>query len=41
SGFSQDKRWFGWKIEQRREDRIETAVNCSNVLHNLFNFYRG
>jgi len=41
SGFSQDKKWFGWKVEQRREDRIETAINCSNVLHNLFNFYRG
>lgn len=40
SGFSQDKRWFGWKVEQRREDRIDTAIKCSNVLHNLFNFYR-
>jgi len=40
SGFSQDKRWFGWKVEQRREDRIETAITCSNVWHNLFNFFR-
>jgi len=40
SGFSQDKRWFGWKVEQRREDRIETAITCSNVWHNLFNFHR-
>ena len=40
SGFSQDKKWFGWKVEQRREDRIETAITCSNVLHNLFNLAR-
>lgn len=40
SGFSQDKRWFGWKVEQRREDRIETAITCSNIWHNLFNFGR-
>lgn len=40
SGFSQDKRWFGWKVEQRREDRIETAITCTNVWHNLFNFNR-
>jgi len=32
-----DKRWFGWGVAQRRDDRIETAVNCANVLHNLFN----
>lgn len=41
SGFSQDKRWFGWKVEQRREDRIKTAITCTNIWHNLFNFYRG
>jgi len=40
SGFSQDKKWFGWKVEQRREDRIDTAVACSNILHNLFNLGR-
>ena len=40
SGFAQDKKWFGWKIGQRREDRIDTAVSCSNILHNLFNFHR-
>ncbi len=39
SGFSADKRWFGWKVEQRREDRIETAINCTNVWHNLLNLY--
>ena len=39
SGFSVDKRWFGWKVEQRREDRIETAITCTNVWHNLLNLY--
>ncbi|HAZ13285.1 MAG TPA: ISNCY family transposase [Bdellovibrionales bacterium] len=40
SGFSADKRWFGWKIEQKREDRIEVAIACGNLWHNLFNMYR-
>ncbi len=39
AGFSVDKRWFGWKIEQRREDRIETAHACENLWHNLLNLY--
>lgn len=39
SGFSADKRWFGWKVGQRREDRIETALTCTNVWHNLLNLY--
>lgn len=40
SGFAQDKRWTGWKVEQRREDRINTAIFCSNLWHNLLNMYR-
>lgn len=40
SGFSQDKRWFGWKVAQRRDDRIETAVTCANLWHNMVNFAR-
>jgi transposase len=39
SEFSVDKRWFGWKIEQRKEDRIETALACVNLWHNLFRLY--
>lgn len=39
AGFSADKRWFGWKIEQKREDRIETALACQALWHNLFNLY--
>lgn len=36
SGFSEDKRRFGWKIMQRREDRIDTADFCIMIWHNLF-----
>jgi len=37
--FSVDKRWFGWQVAQRRGDRIETAITCANLWHNLFNLY--
>jgi len=39
SGFSADKRWFGWKVAQKREDRIDTALTCTNLWHNLLNLY--
>ncbi len=39
SGFSADKRRFGWKVMQKREDRIDTAITCTNVWHNLLNLY--
>jgi len=39
AGFSVDKRWFGWRVNQRREDRIDTAISCMNTWHNLFNLY--
>lgn len=35
SGFSADKRCDGWKIWQRREDRIQTATVLKGVWHNL------
>ena len=35
SGFSADKRCDGWKIWQRRGDRIETATMFKGVWHNL------
>jgi len=38
SAFSQDKRWLGWKVEQRRDDRIEAALTCANLWHNMLNF---
>jgi len=39
AGFSADKRRFGWKIEQKKEDRIETALTCTSIWHNLLNLY--
>ncbi len=39
SAFSADKRWFGWEIPQRRQDRIDNTLSCQNLWHNLFNFY--
>ncbi|MEK7517580.1 MAG: ISNCY family transposase [Patescibacteria group bacterium] len=36
SGWSADKKRFGWKIEQRRPDRIDTADFCITIWHNLF-----
>jgi transposase len=41
SGFSADKRWFGWKVAQKRDDRIDTALLCTGVWHNLMNLYPG
>jgi transposase len=35
SGFSADKRFSGWKIWQKREDRILTAQMLKGVWHNL------
>ena len=36
SAISEDKRRFGWRVAQRREDRVDTAVFCTTVWHNLF-----
>ncbi len=36
SGFSVDKRMLGWKIWQKRDDRIDTTISCIAVIHNLF-----
>ncbi|MCG2717836.1 MAG: ISNCY family transposase, partial [Nanoarchaeota archaeon] len=35
-GFSEDKRRLGWKLAQKREDRIDTAIFCNQLWHNLF-----
>lgn len=40
SEIAADKRRLGWRIEQRREDRINTAHSCIVVWHNLFNLYQ-
>jgi transposase len=36
SGFSSDKKLTGWKVSQKREDRINTALFCGTIWHNLF-----
>jgi len=36
SGFSADKRRFGWLVRQRREDRREMALFAIGLLHNIF-----
>jgi transposase len=36
AGFSADKRRFGWRIRQRREDRQEMAMLSIALLHNIF-----
>ena len=41
SQLSADKRTTGWRINQRREDRIRTAAMCKGTWHNLFNMTSG
>lgn len=36
SAFSEDKRRFGWKIQQKRIDRINMAIFTKVIWHNLF-----
>lgn len=36
AGFSADKRRFGWRIRQRRDDRKEMAMLSIALLHNVF-----
>lgn len=37
SGFAADKKMLGWGIAQRRDDRIDCALACNGLWHNLFN----
>jgi len=39
NGFAVDKKLFGWKIKQKREDRIDTAVFSKVLWHNLIYLY--
>ena len=34
--FGVDKKLFGWKVSQKRYDRIDNALFCRCVWHNLF-----
>ena len=36
NGFGVDKKLFGWKVSQKRHDRIDNALFCRCVWHNLF-----
>ena len=40
SGFAADKKMLGWNIAQKRNDRIDNALFCTGVWHNLFNMGR-
>ena len=40
SGFSADKKLLGWKISQKKEDRIDTAIFCKVIWRNLFQLGR-
>ena len=35
SNFGGDKKMFGWQVRQKREDRIDTALFCRDIWHNL------
>jgi transposase len=39
SQFSADKKMFGWKISQKRADRIDTALFVRTIWHNLLLIY--
>lgn len=39
SAFAVDKRLLGWKINQKRDDRIDTVCFCKTIWRNLFQLY--
>jgi transposase len=40
AGWASDKKMFGWKINQKREDRIDTSLFVKAVWHNLLLLYK-
>jgi transposase len=40
AGISVDKRWFGWGVRQKKDERIDLALDCSFVWHNLLTMGR-
>lgn len=40
NGFAQDKKLFGWRINQKIEERIDTALFCRVIWHDLINLFR-
>lgn len=41
NGWAQDKKVLGWKVAQRRLDRIDTALFCRLIWHDLFYLNEG
>ncbi|MEK6936429.1 MAG: ISNCY family transposase [Nanoarchaeota archaeon] len=39
-GWASDKKMFGWKVSQKREDRIDTSLFVKAVWHNLLLLYK-
>ena len=39
NSFGVDKKLLGWKIGQKREDRMDTVIFCKVVWRNLFQLY--
>lgn len=39
NGFSVVERLFGWKIRQKRDNRIDTAGFSKAVWHNLYDLF--
>ena len=39
AGFSADKRMLGWGVAQRLPRRIDCALTCAGLWHNLLNLY--
>ena len=40
SGFAADKKMLGQNVSHRRDDRIDSAIFCTGLWHNLFNIGR-
>ncbi|MEM3860244.1 MAG: ISNCY family transposase, partial [Candidatus Micrarchaeaceae archaeon] len=40
SGFAADRKMLGWNITQKRDDRIDNALFCTGLWHNLLNMGR-
>ena len=40
SGFAADKKMLGQNVAQRGDDRIDSAIFCTGLWHNIFNIGR-
>ena len=40
SGFAADKKMLGWNVASKKDDRIDNALFCTGVWHNMFNMGR-